>query len=58
MKKAVKYGLFVVGILLCLVIRECQKVWGSAGFVRIYGHMIHRRPIDTGRDNHWDAKLL
>ena len=23
--------------------RECQKVWGSAGFVRIYGHMIHRR---------------
>ena len=20
---------------------ECQKVWGSAGFVRIYGHMIH-----------------
>ena len=27
--------------------RECQKVWGSAGFVRIYGHMIHRRPTDT-----------
>ena len=26
---------------------ECQKVWGSAGFVRIYGHMIHRRPTDT-----------
>ena len=27
--------------------RECQKVWGSAGFVRRYGHMIHRRPTDT-----------
>ena len=26
---------------------ECQKVWGSAGFVRIDGHMIHRRPTDT-----------
>ena len=25
-------------------IGECQKVWGSAGFVRIYGHMTHRRP--------------
>ena len=22
-------------------------MWGSAGFVRIYGHMIHRRPTDT-----------
>ena len=29
------------------VLGECQKVWGSAGFVRIYGHMIHRRPTDT-----------
>ena len=34
---------------LCLVlcVGECQKVWGSAGFVRIYGHMTHRRPTDT-----------
>ena len=30
-----------------VIVRECQKVWGSAGFVRIYGHMIHRRPTDT-----------
>ena len=22
-------------------------MWGSAGFVRIYGHMTHRRPTDT-----------
>ena len=22
-------------------------MWGSAGFGRIYGHMIHRRPTDT-----------
>ena len=26
---------------------ECQKVWGSGGFVRIYGHLTHRRPTDT-----------